>query len=471
MSRNSVRKVLRKKPGTHQPSNRTPVSSEAIERLYVECDGYVQRVFERLHEEGIKLGYSTLTRMVRALGLGEEEDERCDQVADKPGEEMQHDTSPYKIWIGSEKVSVVASLIYLRYSKKRYLKFYRAFNRFSMKCFFHEALTYWGRAAKICVIDNTNLAVLHGTGQNAIFVAEMIEFAKSYQFEWLAHERGHSDRKAGEERGFWTLETNFFPGRKFQSMEDLNSEAKKWATETMATRPLTKARIVPNEYFEKEKEHLNPLPAYVPEPYLDHPRGVDQYGYASFDGNFYWVPGTDRANVTLLQYSNRIRIYRQRELLAEYLLPPYGTRNKKYKPPGVTEVAQKKAPLPSDIEEAKLRSLSKEVDLFLTFAVNHKSIRCQKARFIRELYRLHTRMAHSLFIHTLERAMTYGVTAPRAIERIAVYLLRDELFDASFPESPAKFQNRDSYREGRLSADPDLSVYQKLLDIPETDTP
>jgi hypothetical protein len=80
-------------------------------------------------------------------------------------------------------------------------------------------------------------------------------------------------------------------------------------------------------------------------------------------------------------------------------------------------------------------------------------------------------MAHSLFIHTLERAMTYGVTDPRAIERIAVYLLRDELFDASFPESPAKFQNRDSYREGRLSADPDLSVYQKLLDIPETDTP
>ena len=36
--------------------------------------------------------------------------------------------------------------------------------------------------------------------------------------------------KAGEERSFWTVETNFLPGRAFQSLEDLNAQALAWAT-------------------------------------------------------------------------------------------------------------------------------------------------------------------------------------------------------------------------------------------------
>ena len=60
------------------------------------------------------------------------------------------------------------SSLYLRYSKVRYIQFYRSFNRWRMKCFFHEALSRWGYAATTCVIDNTNLAVLHGTGKDAV---------------------------------------------------------------------------------------------------------------------------------------------------------------------------------------------------------------------------------------------------------------------------------------------------------------
>ena len=45
--------------------------------------------------------------------------------------------------LGERQVGVIASLLYLRYSKRRYLKFYRAFTRFKMKCFFHEALMFW----------------------------------------------------------------------------------------------------------------------------------------------------------------------------------------------------------------------------------------------------------------------------------------------------------------------------------------
>ena len=73
---------------------------------------------------------------------------------------------------------VQVSLLYSRYSKIRYVKFYRSFNRFKMHCFFHEALTFWNYAVDICIIDNTNLARLHGTGKNAFIVPEMEQFAR-----------------------------------------------------------------------------------------------------------------------------------------------------------------------------------------------------------------------------------------------------------------------------------------------------
>ena len=82
-----------------------------------------------------------------------------------------------------------------------------------MKCFLHEALTYWGYAPRQCIIDNTNLARLRGTGAQAVIVPEMEAFAKQYGFQLRCHEKGHSDRKAGEERSFWTVETNFLAGR------------------------------------------------------------------------------------------------------------------------------------------------------------------------------------------------------------------------------------------------------------------
>jgi len=46
----------------------------------------VQRVHERLtEEEGIQIGYSTLTRMIHELGMGRAQDQRCGQVADGAG--------------------------------------------------------------------------------------------------------------------------------------------------------------------------------------------------------------------------------------------------------------------------------------------------------------------------------------------------------------------------------------------------
>ena len=200
VSRNAVRKIVKQqgKFARQQRSDKKQIDTELLERLYRECDGWIQRIHEKLvEEEGIQIGYSTLTRMLRELGLSRSEPVRCDRVADEPGAEMQHDTTVYRVKLKERWTKLIASLIYLRYSKRRYLKFYRVFNRFAMKCFVHEALMFWGYAAWQCIIDNTNLARLYGAGKHAVIVPEMREFAKRYGFRFVCHEIDHPNRSLG----------------------------------------------------------------------------------------------------------------------------------------------------------------------------------------------------------------------------------------------------------------------------------
>lgn len=141
LSRNTVRAIIRQKgaPPDTVRRDKIRIDEELLGRLYGECRGFLQRVHEKLvEEEGLAVKYSTLTRMVRELGLGKAQKARCGRVPDEPGAEMQHDTTGYRVALAEQVVALVASLLYLRYSKRRYLKFYRAFNRFRMKGFFHE---------------------------------------------------------------------------------------------------------------------------------------------------------------------------------------------------------------------------------------------------------------------------------------------------------------------------------------------
>jgi len=194
-----------------------------------------------------------------------------------------------------------------------------------MKCFIDEALRFWGYCARHCIIDNTNLAVFTGTGSSAIMCPEMVSFADNYGFIWKAHAVGHANRKAGKERNFYTVATNFLPGRTFTSLEDLNRQAIEWATVRYAKRPLSKTKLIPCELFETEKNSLIKLPGFISAPYLPHRRLVDQYGYCSFDGNYYWIPETIASRaVTVLQYASHLRIMDGTREVQRYDLPAEG---------------------------------------------------------------------------------------------------------------------------------------------------
>lgn len=467
LGRNTVRRVIAlagAMPATMRREKHT-LDPELLQQLYEQCDGWIQRVHEKLLEEhGVAIAYPTLTRKLRTLGIGTPREERCARVPDEPGAEMQHDTTIYPVALGEQRVRVIASLLYLRYSKRRYLKFYRAFNRFRMKCFLHEALTFWGHAAGNCIIDNTNLARLRGTGAGAVIVPEMEAFARQYGFRFRCHEKGHANRKAGEERSFWTTETNFLPGRTFESLEDLNAQALEWSTTRMDHRPQGKAGLIPAKAFEHERSTLLELPPHLPAPYLLHERETDQYGYVALGGNFYWVPGTKREAVKVLEYAERLRLCLGTACVAEYPLPADGVRNAQFSPPGlpVPPGHARNCKQPTQEEEHRLRALAPGVDAYLSFALKAQGI--ARHRFIRELFALSGQMTAALFVRTLERALLYRIASVDTLRRIAQLYLRAGEPLLPTPTVDEGFRDRDAYRQGHLTDAPDFAAYDKMLE-------
>jgi transposase len=469
VSRNTVKAVIAQQgePPQRAPID-PPVDPELLRTLYEFCQGRAQRVSEILREKhGVDLPYSSLTRWLRQLGLSHPPQPRCARVPDEPGAEFQHDTSPYVIALGGQPVTLHASLLYLRYSKRRYLRFYRAFNRFKMKCFFHEALMHWGYSAPLCIIDNTNLARLRGLGANAVMTPEMEAFARQYAFAFRCHERGHSDRKAGEERSFWTVETNFLPGRTFQDLKDINQQAFEWATVRMEQRPQGKGRLIPAQAFEHERNFLVALPPHLPAPYQIHERSVDQYGYVAFDANYYWAPEELHGEIIVLEYDRHLVLCQGRRRLLEYPLAPDGVRGQIFAP--------KDAPPPrgqppnrkqsSTQEEAHLRALDPAVGGYLDYCLQSPGL--QRHVFLRRLFLFSRRLTPELLVASVQRAQQYQITRLDVLERIAQLLLTQGRFEPITPAIDETFRQRDAYQQGALTDPPDLSTYQ----VPPTPPP
>ena len=461
LSRKTVRRIIAQS-GQMPPPIRAPkvvLDADRLRQLHQECEGYAQRMAEKLREEhGIAIKYSTLTRRLRDLGITAPSAARCQKVPDEPGAEMQHDTSPFTLPVGSQRLRLQASLLYLRYSKRRYLQFYPVFDRFQMKCFLHLALMHWEYAPSVCVIDNTNLARWRGLGANAVMVPEMEVFARGYGFKFLCHAPRHSDRKAGEERSFLTVETNFIPGRIFASLEDLNGQALAWSIERMEQRPQGKAGLIPAQAFEHERQFLTPLPRHLPAPYQLLERSVDEYGFVAVEGNYYEVPGTGRGKIQMLRYLHHVVLCQDRRAVIEYALLPWGVKNQIVRAPGQpAHHRPRHLNLSSHEEEKRLRALAPEVAAYVDFILATPGL--LRHQFLRRLWARQQRWGTALFGRTIARAHRYHITSLETLERIALLLLDDTALPD--PMVDPDLEKRPAYQEGSLTDTPDLSRYDE----------
>jgi hypothetical protein len=228
----------------------------------------------------------------------------------------------------------------------------------------------------------------------------------------------------------------------------------------MEHRPQNDTKIIPAKAFEHERSYLIKLPAHLPPPYQIHGRGTDQYGYTALGGNFYWVPGTTRQDVKILEYSDRLKIYLGRECLVEYPLPAHGVTNQRFSPKDLPPppYQPKQRSRPTDQEEKRLRALAPEISAYLDLALEGKG--AQRHAFLRRLLALSQKMTPELFLKVIARAHQYRINTLETIERIALLQLREGQAELPLADVDEAYLQRPAYQEGALTDLPDLSIYQ-----------
>jgi transposase len=292
LSRRSLQKVLAsglaEPPALLRP-HKAAAHREKILALHASCQGNLVRVREELLAQGVDLSYPALTAFCRHSGIGREPKTAAGHYHFATGEEMQHDTSPHTASIGGHNRTVHSASAVLAYSGMIFFQAYPRFRRFECKVLLTEACRYFGGSPAQVMIDNTHVVVLRGTGSAMVPVPEMVAFAERFGFLFRAHEKGDANRSARVERPFHFIEHNFFAGRTFTDLEDLNAQARQWCDQ-VNQRYVRSRRARPSELFALERTALRPLPLWVPDPYELTRRSVDIDGFISFDTNRYSVP-------------------------------------------------------------------------------------------------------------------------------------------------------------------------------------
>ena len=324
ISRGAVRKVIASTSSAVPPLARASKAEpyrEQILELHKTCKGNLVRVHEELVAADVDLSYQALTGFCRRQGIGQKEKVPVGRYHFDPGQEMQHDTSPHELTLDGRSRRVQTASLVLCYSRLLFFQFYPRFTRFDCKVFLTEALRYVGGTCRVCMIDNTHLVVLKGTGAQMIPVPEMVAFAERYNFEFRAHEIGDANRSARVERPFHYIENNFLAGRSFADWQDANRQARAWCDRVNASfkRHL---RASPRELFATERPQLEPLPLWVPEVYLLHHRIVDTEGYVSVNTHRYSVPPRlIGRRIEARETAQRIEIYEGPRRVAEHRRP------------------------------------------------------------------------------------------------------------------------------------------------------
>jgi len=292
ISRGAVKGVLRdghaEVPRIERPEKAEPYRQDILD-LYGSCKGNLVRVHEELEHLGAELSYPALTAYCRRHGIGYEPPRPAGRYEFAPGKEMQHDTSPHEAWIGGVLRPVQTSSLVLCYSRMIFVQCYPRFTRFECKVFLTDACRYLEGVCENCMVDNTSVVRLSGTGAHMVPVPEMVAFGERLGFVFIAHEVGDANRSGRVERPMSFIDNNFLAGRRFADWSDLNTQARAWCDKVNA-KHRRHLHASARELFAVERLRLRPLPAHLPDVYALHHRIVDSEGYVNVRCNRYSAP-------------------------------------------------------------------------------------------------------------------------------------------------------------------------------------
>ncbi len=431
ISRNTVRQILNK--GTDEvPTLERPRLAlshlDEIRELFRECRGNQVRVHEELSaRHQLELSYSTLTGFCRRYGIGTEPPTPKGRYHFEPGEEIQHDTSPHDVVIGGKQRRVQCASAVLCFSRMLYAQVYPTFNRFYCKVFLTEAFQYFSGSTKQVMIDNTHVIIAHGTGKDAVPAPEMAAFAERFNTKFIAHEVGDANRSARVEGPFNFIDRNFYAGRTFKDLGDLNKQLRAWCEEK-ALRKITTIQARPIDLYQTERTCLRLLPDYIPEVYALHQRIVDLEGYIHLHANCYSAPPEMIGRrLEVRETKDRIKFFEGPRRISEHPRLIEGSRERSTLPEHCPEGRRRPRAHRRPIvpEETVLRAADAPFSNYLDLLKRKKGT---SVRRVRRLHRIFIEYPSVAVRAALGEALTYEMTDLERFERMVLRHVAGDYF-------------------------------------------
>lgn len=198
-----------------------------------------------------------------------------------------------------------------------------------------------------------------------VYNRTLIEFARHYGYLPKACRAYRAKTKGKVERPYRYIREDFFLGRSFRNLGDLNTQFRQWLDEVANVRTHATTRRVVAEHFAEERPSLQPLPAGPFQAVLRLERRITRDGMVSVGGNLYSVPNTTRRRpVEVHSLAHEVRILEDGKVIAVHpVLDGSGQRRiiagHRIAPPPANSQTPRNGPAPGRSGEVvTLRSLA-----------------------------------------------------------------------------------------------------------------
>lgn len=355
------------------------------------------------------------------------------------GEQAQVDWGHFgHITVGDTKRPLMAFVMVLSYSRKIFLHFYLNARTENFLRGHEGAFNYFYGVPRVVLYDNLKSAVLERQGDAIRFNPTLLDFAAHYRFEPRPCAVYRGNEKGRVERSIRYIRDNFFAGRHYISLADLNGQARTWCDTQASNRPCPedKSKTV-DDTFLAEKSCLIPLPdnTYPCDEVVMV--SVGKTPYVRFDLNDYSVPHTHvRQSLMLHATLDSVSILEGSTVIAQHARSYDKAKQIEHSEHISALAARKRDARQHRGQDRLIQTIDCARD-FLKLAAERgyalKSITHQLTSLLDDY-------GASLLDNAMLAALAQEVPHPSAV-RVILQKLRDELFDeplATFPLSKDK---------------------------------
>lgn len=205
-----------------------------------------------------------------------------------PGQAAQVDWGEFGDVFGLGR-KVYCFVMVLCHSRMLYLEFTLSANFESFIRCHERAFAFLGGVPRELWYDNLATAVAERRGRLVRFNPRFHVYTGHHRFQPVACNPASGNEKGRVEDGVRYVRHNFWPGRSFADLDDLNAQARAWRDDFANARTHATTRKVPALAFEEEGKALLPLAEPFDTDEVRSPKVSHQFR-VDFDGNEYSVP-------------------------------------------------------------------------------------------------------------------------------------------------------------------------------------